>query len=137
MFSKGRKAQYPLDPHRKIHVTVKQFLWAGIRTLKNLPVEDRGLGNHAQSGRTDPFPVNYIFIHCCRLELKLLTKIEDLEGSLVCLERNDLPIPMHNGAISLDRSPDDLIVVFEVDDDDLWGSIFTKLLTHAHKVIRF
>ncbi len=44
---------------------------------------------------------------------------------------------MHDGTVSIDRSFDDLVVVFKVNDDDLRFVIFADFLSNADIVIRF
>jgi len=44
---------------------------------------------------------------------------------------------VHDGTVRLDRSPDDFIVVLEVDDDDLGLFGFAESLTYADEVIGF
>lgn len=51
------------------------------------------------------------------------------------LERNDLPIPVHDGTVSIDGSFDDLIVVLKVNDDDLGLVVFIDFLPNADIVI--
>lgn len=58
-----------------------------------------------------------------------------MKSSLVCLERDDLPLPVHDGTIGLDRSFGDLIVVLEIYDDDFRVGIFGELLADADVVI--
>ena len=41
-------------------------------------------------------------------------------------------MPVHNSTIGLDWSPDDLIVFFEVDDDDLGLSLLAELLADTN-----
>ena len=48
-------------------------------------------------------------------------------------------MPVHNGAIGLDRPTYNLIVVLEVDDVYLWLGVWVivRFLSHADVVIRF
>ena len=54
------------------------------------------------------------------------------------LQCNDLPIPVHDRTVSLDRPLDDIIVVLEVDDDNVGvGRVGRVLLSYTDIVIRF
>ena len=45
---------------------------------------------------------------------------------------------MHYGAISLDRAFDYIIIIFEIDDDNIWtGKIAWVVLADTHEMIRF
>lgn len=95
----------------------------------------RTVRDHTEGGEANPLPIYDILIHRCRLEFDFLAKVEDLKGSLVRLERDDLPLPVHNRTIGLDRAPGDLIVILEIDDNDFRVGIFGELLTDADIVI--
>lgn len=97
---------------------------------------DGSICDKSQSICTDPFPIHHIFVHGRRLKFELLAQVEDLECPLIGLERNDLLGPVHKGTICLDRPPDELIVVLEIDDYNFRGSI-PYLLANADVVIRF
>lgn len=66
-----------------------------------------------------------------------MSKVKNLQCPLICLEGNDLFVPVHKGTISLDWSSDDLIVIFEVDNDDFGIGIFSEFLTNTNEVIGF
>lgn len=91
--------------------------------------------DHAKSCETDPFPVDDVLVHRRRLELDLLPQVEYLECALVGLERDDLPLPVHDGAVGLDRPSCDLIIVLQINDDNLRVGIFGQLLANADIVI--
>ena len=96
----------------------------------------RSVCDKAQSICTYPFPVYHIFVHSSGLKFEFLAQVEDLECSLICFERNNLFGPMHKGTICLDRSPDDFIVILEIDDYHFRISI-SDLLANADVVIGF
>lgn len=73
----------------------------------------------------------------CRLQLRLGLKVEDLKGSRLCLECNDLLIPVHDSTVRVDRPPYDFIVIFEVDNDNLRFVIFVDFLANADEGIGF
>lgn len=74
---------------------------------------------HTQGGKTDPFPIDDIFVHRGGLKLDFLAKIKNLKRPLICFECDGLAVPVHDGTVGFDRPPRDFIVVFEIDDDDL------------------
>lgn len=47
------------------------------------------------------------------------------------LECNDLLVPMHNGAVGLDWSTNDIVALFEFDDEDFRLRLLAELLTNA------
>lgn len=97
----------------------------------------RCISNQTQRVCAEPFPEENVFIHCCRLELGFLGQVEYLERSLIRFEGNDLLIPVHDGTIGLDWSSNDLIVMFETDDDDFRVGIFAEFLANANEVVGF
>lgn len=64
-----------------------------------------------------------------------LVQIEDLKGSLLSLERDDLPMPVHDCTVSLDWPAHDLVIMLEVDNDDFRLSIVGEFLAYANIVI--
>ena len=104
--------------HCKILVSLEDFNWGWLIRVKYIPVVDCSIGYKAQRCLAEPLPEHNILVHCCRLQLCLGTEIEYLEGSGLCLERNNLLRPVHDGTIGFDRSPNYIIVLLEVDDDD-------------------
>lgn len=55
----------------------------------------------------------------------------------MCLQRNDLLGPVHDGTIRLDRSANDIIIVFEIDDYDFGGGAFVLLFADTNERVRF
>jgi hypothetical protein len=72
----------------------------------------------------EPLPEYDVLVHCRRLQLLLLAQVKYLEGPGLCLERNDLFRPVHDGTIGFDRSPDDIVIVFEINDNYFGGFAF-------------
>jgi hypothetical protein len=64
-------------------------------------------------------------------------QIEDLNCSRLGLEGNDVSVPVHNGTVGHDGTPNDLIIVLKINDDDLWFVFLIELLSNANEVIRF
>lgn len=69
------------------------------------------------------------------MKLEFLAEVEDLECSLICLEGDDLPLPVHDGTVGLDWPSCNLIVVLEIDNDDLRVGILGQLLADADIMI--
>lgn len=103
--------------------------------FEDIPVIHRILSYQPQAIWAVPFPVYDILQHCIRIDFDFLSKIEDLEGSLLGFESNDLLVPMHDGTVGLNRPLHDLIVVFEVDYDDLGVGAFRDSLADAYVVV--
>lgn len=97
---------------------------------------DGGLRDETKALFTEPLPVHYILVHYSRLQLLLCRQIEDLNCSRLGPEGNDVFVPVHDGTVGHDGAPDDLIVVLEINDDDLWLVLFIELLSDANEVIR-
>jgi hypothetical protein len=97
----------------------------------------RCISDQTQRVCAKPFPEENIFIHCRRLELGFLGQVKYLERSLIRFEGNDLLVPVHDGTIGLDRSSNDLIVMFKVDNNDFRVSIFAEFLANANEVVGF
>lgn len=96
-----------------------------------------GVGNQTQGLVTEPLPVDDILVHHRRLELLLCLQVEDLNCPALRLECDDVLAPVHDGAVSVDRPPHDIVVVLQVNNDDLRLVIFVELLANADIVIRF
>lgn len=97
----------------------------------------RRLRNQAQRSFAEPFPEHHILVHRGRLQLRLLTQVEYLECAGLCLQRDDLLRPVHDGTIRLDGSSDGIIVVLEVDDYDFGGGGIILLLADADEGVGF
>ena len=103
--------------------------------VKDIPMEDRCIGDQTQAAVTEPFPEDNILVHDRRLQLGLRPEIEDLDGSALCLEGKDLAGEVHDGTVGADSAFDDFIVVLEVYDYDLRLVLFIKFLSYANKVV--
>ena len=64
-------------------------------------------------------------------------EIEDLEGSLLSFQGDDLFRPMHDRTVGLDGPTNDVVVVFQIDDDDLRRGTLRGLLAHTHIAVGF
>ncbi len=107
--------------YREICVPVKNFRRLRLSRIKDIPVVYGSICNEPQACFAEPLPKYNILIHCGRLELLFLYEVEDLKGSLLGFEGDDLLVPMHDGTISFDRLPNDVVVILHVDDDDFGG----------------
>ena len=88
-----------------------------------------------RSGFTDPFPKDHIFLHRRALYLALCTQVEDLQCLPAGFESNHQLRPMHYGTVGLDRPPNDILCVLEVDNDDFGRSIIIYFLAYANVVV--
>lgn len=65
------------------------------------------------------------------------SEVEDLDGAALRLEGNNVLAPVHDGTVSVDGAPEDLIVVLKVDNDNLRLVVFVELLADTDIVIGF
>ena len=80
----------------------------------------------------DPPPKLDILLVAVRLQALLGLEVEQLQCPALCLESYDGLSQVHDGAISTNWSPNDVIRVLEVDDDSLGGSVgFVIDLAHT------
>ena len=100
-------------------------------------MEDRIICDQTKRVFAEPFPEDNVIIHRCRLQLLLCRQVENLNRPRLRLEGNDVFVPVHDSTIGIDGASDDFIVVFEVDDDDLWFVFIVELLPDADIVIGF
>jgi hypothetical protein len=96
---------------------------------------DCGVGHQPKTCLAVPFPEDNIFGHGGGFELLFGTQVEDLNSSGLSLEGNDLLVPVHDGAICVDGSLDDFIVVLEINDDNLRFVFIINFLSYANIVI--
>ena len=96
---------------------------------------DAGGSDETNGGLADPLPELDVLVHCAGLELLLLFEVEDLEGSGLGLEGNDLASPVHDGTVGLDGPPRDVVLVLELDDDDFGRGSLVLLFSDTHIVI--
>lgn len=100
------------EAHREIAIAVEQLQRRRVGGFEYLPVVYCGVCDHTKSGGANPFPIYDILVHRRRLKLDFLAKVKYLKRSLICLECDDLPVPVHDGTVGLDRPPGNLIIVF-------------------------
>lgn len=105
--------------------------------VKDVPVVNRGLSDQANTCLTVPLPEDNIFSHDCRLELLLCLEVKDLDGLALGLKRDNVLVPVHDRTIGINRAPDDLIVVFKIDYDNLCLIFIVDLLSYADETIGF
>lgn len=67
----------------------------------------------------------------------LYGKVEDLDCAALSFEGDNVLAPVHDGTVSVDRPPHDLIVVLQVNNDDLWLVVLIELLANTDIVIGF
>ena len=95
------------------------------------------IGDESQACFAEPLPKHYVLAHYRGLELLFLCEVEDLEGSLHCFEGDDLLGPVHDGTVSLDGPPHDVVAILHLNDDDLGGIGRLLGLTNAYVAVRF
>lgn len=93
--------------------------------------------HQTQARLAEPLPIDNIFRHHGGLDLLLRAKVENLNGSTLGLEGNDVLVPVHDRTVGVDGPAGDFIVILEVDDDDLWLVFFANLLPYANVPVRF
>ena len=113
----------------EVGVPLEDLDGGGLGRIEYIPVKNARVGDKAQRTLADPLPEHNVLGHRIRLQLPFGVQVEDLQSALG-LERDDILGPVHDGAVSLDGSPRDIIAVVQIDDDDLGGS-FIALLPHA------
>lgn len=122
--------------HTKVGISVKDLDWRNLRGIVDVPVENRGIRNHTKTFGADPLPVYDVLCHHIGLELLSLPQVKDLQCSRLGLEGYDLTSPVHDGAISLNRTLYYFIVVPQVDDDNIRvGRIRGIILSNADIVV--
>jgi hypothetical protein len=121
----------------KILISLEDFNWGWLICVKDIPVVNCSICHQAQRCLAEPLPENHVLVHCRRLQLCLGTEVEYLEGSGLCLERNNLLRPVHNGTIGFDGSPNDIVGLFKVDDNDFGLRGFIFLFSYTYEGIRF
>lgn len=92
-------------------MALEDLNWLCLSLIKDIPVIHSAICDKAQGCLAEPFPEHNILIHCRRLELRLLGKVEYLKRPRLCLEGNDLFCPVHNGTVGLDRSSRDIVIL--------------------------
>ena len=95
-------------------MTLEQLCWARC-AIEKIPMVDRGVRDHSQACFTEPFPKYNVLGHSMGLQLGFVLQIEQLYGSTLSLERDDLFARMHDGAIGVNGTfGDHAAIVLEV-----------------------
>lgn len=123
--------------HVQVSVALKHLDRRVLASIVDVPVVNTVGRDEAKSRLADPLPVLDILAHSAGFELLLLFEIEDLQRPGLCLEGNDLFLPVHDGTVGLDGSPRNIVVVLELDNDDLGLGCFALLLPDAHVRVGF
>jgi hypothetical protein len=98
-------------------------------------VVDGPVGDEAEGGVADPLPEDDLLLHGVRLDFCLICQVEYLDGVLVGAQGDDGLLPVHDGAVGLDGAAHDIVVVFEVYDDDFGLGSLVELLADAEVVV--
>lgn len=81
---------------------------------------NRVIRDQAKARLTEPFPEHHVLVHCGGFQFSLLRQVEDLKCSRLCLQGDDLFGPVHDRTVGLDRPPNNIIAILEINDDDFW-----------------
>lgn len=123
------------EAYIQIWKSLEDLYGVALRRVEDIPMVDGVIRDETNARFTDPLPVYDILVHCSRLQLLLCRQIEGLNCS--CLPQgDDVSVPVHDGTVCIDGAANDLIVVLEINDDDLWLVRFIELLSDANEVIR-
>ena len=98
-------------------------------------IDARG-GNQTESGLANPTPEDDVLVMGVCLQTLLGLEVEQLQGPLLCLERDDGLGQVHDGAICSDRAANDVMEVLQVDDDGLGRGAVGGSLANAYPAIR-
>ena|ERR1700733_9965968 len=103
--------------------------------IKHIPVIDSGIGHKANGALANPLPKYHVFSHLGALKFLFLLQVENLNCSLLRSQSNYLTIPVHNGTVSLNRSPNHIVIVFKVNNDNLRLRGLGLFLSNAYEGI--
>lgn len=117
--------------------SVEDFLRLILGGIEDVPVVDGIVRHQPQTPLIVPLPEHHILRHDRGLELLLRREVEYLDRPRLRLEGDDVLVPVHDGTVRVDGALNDLIIVFQVNDDDLRLLIFVELLSNANVMIRF
>lgn len=117
--------------HVQVWVALEDLDRGLLRRLEDIPVVDRRVCNQANRGLTNPLPKDDILVHSCRLQLRLLLQVEDLQGPRLSSQGDDLSREVHNGAIGLDGPPHNVVAILEVDDNNFGRRGLVLLFSNA------
>lgn len=93
---------------------------------------DASVCHQSQCAFIEELPEDDILVHSGRLELCLVAQIEYLEGPGLGFEGDDESIPVHDSAIRFDRPSNDIVTVFEIDNDNFRGCNIINFLSYAN-----
>lgn len=123
------------------------------RLVRNRPMVDCSVRDHSDDGVRHPFPEHDILVVDVGLHLLLRLDVENLQCprsykgrpaisiswyiSVIArtFESQNLLLRVHNGGVRSNRSPEDIISVCKVDDNDL--VLFVDFLAHANEMVAF
>ena len=118
-------------------MSLKHFHWRGLCLVEDVPVVHAGICHETKCVLIKEFPENNILVHSRRLQLRLVSQIEDLQCPLLCLQCYYELVPVHDGAVGLDRSPYDIVSILEINDDDFGRRVVIELLSYTDVVVGF
>jgi hypothetical protein len=85
----------------------------------------------------DPSPELNVLLMAVCLQALLGLEVEQLQRPSLRLESYDGLSQVHDGTVGAYRSPDDIVCVFQIDDDSLGGCVgFVVDLAHANVLVR-
>ena len=70
-------------------------------------------------------------------QLLLVLQVENLNGPRLGPQGDDLTLRVHDSTVGLDRPPDHIIAILQLDDDDFGSGGFVLLLSNADEGVRF
>ena len=117
----------------KVGIAVEHLDRCRLSRVEDIPVIDAVLRDQAQRRLADPLPEHDVFAHSRGLELLLRLEIEDLQCPRLCPQGNNLARPVHDGAVGLDGASDDIIAVFQVNDENLGLGDLILLVADANE----
>jgi hypothetical protein len=121
--------------YREVGISIKNLGRLNSRGIHDVPVVDGSLGDETQASFANPFPEDNVLVHCAGLEFGFGCKIKYLKCPRLGLERNDLLVPVHDSTISLNGPSDDIVSIFQLDDDHFWLGGFIYFLADAKELV--
>ena len=121
--------------NRQVNNSIKHLDWSMLSGVKNVPMENRRLRDHADASIAKPLPEHDVLGHYSRLELLFRLEVENLDSFALGFEGDDVFAPVHDSTISINRPSDDFIVVFQIHYDHLRFLFVADFLSYADIVI--
>lgn len=121
----------------KVGKSIEHLCRGLLRSIEDIPMVNRSVSHQTQRCFAKPLPIDNILVHRVGLELLLRPKVEDLNCAALSPEGDDVLSPMHNSIVGVNGPAHNFIVIFQVDDEDLWLVLLIELLTDADVVIGF